>query len=158
MSVRVLEVGDVYEFESDGALSEHFSHFAVPKTSYVEMKRYYESYDPVVAIGDSSRTILFQVGASPFFQNLAQAHFELAVKIVREDGTDMPAPDPAEGGVRGCAPDQSFGTTLIRDVDVKLSNISVNHMSGAHHYEAYFQNLFGFDAESRKSLLEKLLW
>lgn len=148
-----LNLGSAYYADGETCVGQNFSHFLPAETDYTIERCFKEQVYPTVPIQDASRHINFNIEPSSYFLDLAETSLEMVLKIVKGDKSDMPAPS---ADFAGCGFDQSPATTIIKDLDVKLSGVSVSPVLGNYAHTAHMTNLLSFQSDCRNSKLERI--
>ena len=73
-----VSLGTPYESPDDNCVNENFGHFSPQNTNYTITRVFREEVQTKVPFIDSSRTVQFELGASPYFLNLAETRLELS--------------------------------------------------------------------------------
>ena len=100
--------------------------------------------------------ILFCVQSSEHYTNLSESYLELELQLIKEDGTNVVHREPArddtipEGADFKVVPINNISHSLFSSVDF-TANDTVICSESNYAYKAYFQHLFSYSKEIKKS-------
>ena len=133
-----------------------FAHFNPPIIDSTVTRIFDEEFFPVAPLGLHSRQLTFNCPACASFTDLQQTQLELDVKIVLANGNALP-PAVAEGATAYLSAgfeNNPIGT-LFRDLDIRVSGVSLSPMNNTYGYLHYLQTVLFFQKDARSSKLER---
>jgi len=103
--------------------------------------------------GRSGGSLQFRIFGDDFFLDLHNSYFIFNVKIIKQqDGSAVSWPSAKVGPVNG------FGHSLIRNLTIRLDNVSISPNYQTYAFSQYLQALLNFDSASRATKLQTLGW
>ena len=95
----------------------------------------------------------FQIDPQSGFVDLGQSYFELELRLVKADGTQLTA---AAGST--IMPANNMAHTIFRQVNVRLNNTLISPQTDTYHYKAYMDNVINFDRQDGEDILAAEGW
>ena len=94
---------------------------------------------------------------------MAETRLEFKIRLTLANGTPLPpavAPGPVKNATPyySCGLIQSPGTSIFKDIEMRLNDCLVSSMSGNYAINSYLQTLMFYNFETRNSALERQLY
>ena len=159
-------VGSPPTVAGESCLDEKLNFFDNPGISYVIEKEIDIIVPPITPITETDKQISFYIPGSSYFLDLSQLMLELELQVQNADGSNVRAPQAAVEAVVGpppvaaipyyasCTVENSIATTIIRDCDMRINNVSTSPVHGLYAQTHFLINTLSYSQEFRNNRLE----
>ena len=130
-----------------------FDIFKTPRLNQICEKSFESVYYPQIPITPTTKEIQIKVEPQPHFIDLSNTYITFDITILSSNLRKLAPISPT---FKGVAFDQSIGSTIFRDIDIKINNQSICGLRNTYYWVAYLQQILCFQEDARKSRLEEV--
>ena len=147
-------------------LDEQLDFFDTPEVSYVRERIFDVVVPPITPILPTDKQISFYIPGSSYFLDLSHLMIEFELLLQTTDGnnvargqtarvaSDGPPPVTARAYYGSCTVENSIATSLIKNIDFRVNNVSTNPTHGLYAQTHFLINTLSYSQEYRNNRLE----
>lgn len=122
------------QLNSAATFNSSFNLTGLPVSDVSTVSEHYETVYPSFQIGDSDVLEFNLPVSSTHYTNLSKSFMYLRVKVVKQDGSDIPTDSKT-------APVNLLFSSLFRNLEIYLNNVLINSIDNNYGYSSYIQRM-----------------